>query len=70
MNLATILAALPVIGPLVNAAPEVKALVSEAIGALHPKDQASAKAALAALQQENDLGHARLQDKLNAASRS
>ena len=64
MNLSTILGALPVIGPVMAAAPAVKALVDAAIGALHPRDQPTAKAALAELMRDNDAGHARLQSKL------
>lgn len=67
MNLSTILAALPIVGPLMQAAPAVETLIHEAIGALHPKDQASAKAALATIQAENDAGHDRLQGKLKRA---
>lgn len=69
MNLATILSALPVVGPIARAVPAVRELINEAIGALHPADQATAKAELDRLIAENDAGHARLQDKLAAASK-
>lgn len=69
MDLLTILRALPVIGPVMAAAPEVKNLIDGAIGALHPTDQAHAKEALADLMADNDEGHARLQAKLAAAAK-
>ncbi len=63
-NLSSLLGALPIIGPLVKAAPEVKSLVEAAIGTLNPKDQATAKTALADLMAENKAGHEELQRKL------
>ena len=47
MKLFTILNALPVIGPVLSAAPAVKKLIDETIAALHPADQAAAKSASA-----------------------
>lgn len=68
MNLLTLLNVLPVVGPIVAKAPEFIALYHEAMAALHPKDQATAKEALADIQADNDEGHARLQAKLAAAA--
>jgi hypothetical protein len=68
-NLSTILGALPVVGPIIAAAPEFKKLFDEAVATLHPRDQETAKAALADLMADNDAGHARLQEKLAAAAR-
>lgn len=69
MDLLKILRALPVIGPVLVAVPEVKDLIDGAISMLHPADQTTAKAALADLMAENDEGHARLQEKLAAAAK-
>lgn len=68
-DLSTFLRALPVIGPVISAAPEVKALFDGVVTMLHPKDQATAKAALADIMADNDEGHARLQAKLAAAAK-
>lgn len=64
MDLATILSALPYVGPLLRASPAVASIVEHAIATLSDEDQATAKARLAELRAENDEGHARLQDKL------
>jgi len=68
MDLSTLLKVLPIIGPIVAKAPEFIALYNEAMAALHPADQATAKEALADIQADNDEGHARLQEKLAAAA--
>jgi hypothetical protein len=68
-NLSTILAALPVVGPIIAAAPEFKKLFDEAVATLHPRDQETAKAALADLMADNDAGHLRLQQKLADAAK-
>ena len=68
MNLTTLLSVLPVVGPVIAKAPEFVKLFHEAMGALHPHDQDTAKAALADIQADNDEGHARLQAKLAAAA--
>lgn len=68
-DLNTILRALPVVGPLVAAAPEFKNLFDMAVTVLHPQDQEHAKAAYAAAIADNDEGHARLQGKLAAAAK-
>jgi len=69
MNLTKLLAVLPVIGPIASRAPEFVALFSAVVEMLNPDDQATAKAALADAQADNDEGHARLQEKLAAAAR-
>ena len=68
MNIATALNLLPIVGPIVARAPEFIALYEAAIAALNADDQAVAKEALAAIQADNDEGHARLQAKLAAAA--
>lgn len=68
MNLTTLLGVLPVVGPVIAKAPEFIALYHEAMAALHPADQQTAKDALADIQADNDAGHARLQEKLAAAA--
>ena len=67
-DLRTLLGALPVIGPVVAAAPEFVKLFDQIVDTLNPDDQATAKEALADLMAENDEGHARLQAKLKAAA--
>lgn len=67
--LETILRSLPVVGPIVAAAPEFKALFDAAVAALAPSDQATAKEAYADLIADNDEGHARLQAKLAEAAK-
>lgn len=69
MNLGTILRVLPVVGPVIARAGEFMALFDAAVDTLNPADQATAKAALADLQADNDEGHARLQAKLAAAAK-
>lgn len=64
MNLATLLGALPGIGSIVSAVPAVKKFVDEAITALHPHDQATAKSALADIMAQNDAAHAARQKTL------
>lgn len=67
MDLSTILKVLQLVGPAIAQAPEFIALYNEAMAALKPGDQETAKAALADIQADNDEGHARLQAKLAAA---
>ncbi|MFX8891538.1 hypothetical protein ABTN09_21280 [Acinetobacter baumannii] len=64
MNLTTALNALHLVGAAAARAPEFVALFNQAITALHPTDQATAKAALHDLQTGNDAGHQALQAKL------
>lgn len=67
--LETILRSLPVVGPVLAAAPEFKALYDAAVAALNPTDQDTAKEAYADLIADNDAGHARLQAKLAEAAK-
>lgn len=69
MDLQTILNAARMVGPVLGALPEIRALIDHAVSALNEGDQATAKANLAALRQGNDDLHDRLQEKLAAASR-
>lgn len=69
MQLSTLLNVLSVVGPAIARADEFVALYHEAVAALHPQDQATAKAALSDIQADNDEGHARLQEKLAAAAK-
>lgn len=68
MDLFKLLAVLPVIGPIAARTPEFIALFQAVVTVLDPKDQETAKAALADIQADNDEGHARLQEKLFAAA--
>lgn len=70
MNITTALNLLQIVGPIVARAPEFVALYEAAIAILNADDQVVAKEALADIQADNDEGHARLQAKLAAASRS
>jgi len=67
-DLSKLLNLLPVVGPVIAAAPEFKEIWDQAVSTLHPKDQATAKEALADLIADNDAGHLRLQQKLAAAN--
>lgn len=69
MDLTKLLTLLPIVGPAVARAAEFGKWFSQASAALHPADQATAKAALADIQADNDEGHRRLQEKLQQASR-
>lgn len=69
MDLLNLLKLLPVVGPAVARGSEFIGWFHEVTDALHPTDQATAKAALADIQAENDEGHARLQAKLAAAAK-
>lgn len=69
LNLATLLRALPAIGPAAAALPEVAKVIRAAISTLNGEDQATAQAALADLAADNDEGFARLDAKLAAAER-
>lgn len=70
MNITTALNLLQIVGPIVARVPEFIALYEAAIATLNADDQVVAKEALADIQVDNDEGHARLQAKLVAASRS
>ena len=69
MDLTKLLSLLPIVGPAVARAAEFGGWFHQAAAALHPADQATAKAALADIQADNDEGHRRLQEKLLQASR-
>lgn len=69
MDLTKLLSVLPVVGPVIAAAPEFIALFNTAKDMLDPADQETAKQALADIQADNDAGHARLQAKLAAAAK-
>jgi len=67
-GLTPMLKLLPVVGPVVAATESFKGWYDEAVGLLHPTDQATARAAYEDLIADNDEGHARLQLKLQAAA--
>ena len=68
MDLASFLKAAAKIGAAgLQHSPEIISLVESGIAALQPHDQATAKAALADIQADNDAGYARLDAKLAAA---
>jgi hypothetical protein len=69
MDLTKLLSVLPVVGPVIAAAPEFIALFNAAKDMLDPEDQETAQQALADIQADNDTGHARLQAKLAAAAK-
>ncbi len=68
-DLSKLLSLLPVVGPVIAAAPEFKSIWDTAVSMLHPADQATAKAAYHDLMADNDEGHARLQAKLAEAAK-
>lgn len=68
LNLLSLLELLPQVGPVVAKLPVFVELFEQGVAALHPKDQATAKAALKDIQADNDEGHVRLQSKLAEAS--
>ena len=69
MDLTKLLSLLPIVGPVLARTTDFVGWFDQARNALHPADQATAKAALADIQQDNDEGHRRLQEKLQQASR-
>lgn len=70
MNLTNLLKLLPIVGPAVAQAEGFVEWWNQVSAMLNPVDQATAKAALADLQADNDEGHARLQAKLTAAAKT
>jgi hypothetical protein len=68
MTLELLLRLLGFIRPAIAATPAFIELYQQIAAALDPADQATAKAALADVQADNDEGHARLQSKLAAAA--
>lgn len=69
LDLRKLLLLLPVVGPVLARSPDFVAWWVNVSTALNPADQATAKAALADVQADNDAGHARLQAKLATAAR-
>ncbi len=69
MNLQSILALLPAVGPVVAALPEFKKVYDQIVATMHEKDQDVLRNAYAELMAENDAGHARLQGKLADAAK-
>lgn len=69
MKLTDLLNLLPAVGPVVAKLPAFIELFHQGVATLHPADQATAKAALADIQADNDEGHARLQAKLADAAK-
>mgnify|MGYP003443231010 CR=1 FL=1 len=67
-KLTDILGMLPVIGPAVAKLPEFKAVFDQIVDTFGEQDQDVLKGAYADLIDENDAGHARLQEKLAAAA--
>lgn len=68
-DLPTVLNLLAKVPAVIAKAPEFVATFNQAISALHPTDQATAKEAMAEMQSENDDRHERLQAKLDAAAK-
>lgn len=66
--LRTLLRSLPVVGPVIAATQEFKALYDAAAALLSEDDQQAAKESYADLIANNDEGHRRLQQKLQAAA--
>jgi len=67
-DLSSILRLLPVVGPVIAAAPEFKAIYDQITDTFDETDQGTLKEAYADLIADNDEGHARLQAKLAAAA--
>lgn len=68
-DLTSILKLLPVVGPVAAALPEFKAVYDQIVSTFHEHDQGVLREAYADLIADNDVGHARLQDKLAAAAK-
>jgi hypothetical protein len=69
VNLESILKAMQAIGPATAAIGAVKDLIETGISLLRSGDQETAKEALADLIADNDVGHRRLQEKLQEAAK-
>lgn len=67
LDLANLLGLLPIVGPVIAATREFKALYDVGVAALHPTDQAHAKDGYAALMARNDATFDRLDKKLGDA---
>lgn len=70
LDLSTFLRAAQSLGPALSVLPAVRQVLDVAVATLGATDQAVAKEALADLIADNDDGHARLQAKLEAASKA
>jgi hypothetical protein len=68
-TLASILALLPKVGPVVASLPEFKKVYDQIIATFGEHDQETLKEAYLDVIADNDAGHARLQDKLADAAR-
>jgi hypothetical protein len=62
MNIATVLALLNGVGPIISAAPQFKALFDEILGTFHQKDQEVLKAAYERAVSLADQAHSDLQN--------
>lgn len=69
-DLTSVLKLLPAVGPVVAALPEFKRIYEQIVATFGERDQATLKDAYFDLMAENDEGHRRLQEKLEAAARS
>lgn len=69
MNITSILALLPAVGPVVAALPQFKKVFDEIVDTFKEDDQATLKEAYEDVMADNDEGHARLKAKLQAASK-
>ena len=61
--------ALPYLGPIMQAVPEVEALVHGVIAGFETSDQETLKAMLVKIAAENDKDHVRLQQELTEAEK-
>lgn len=68
-NLASVLKLLEAVGPVIAAAPAFKEIFEDILVTFREGDEAVLREAYADLIADNDEGHARLQEKLAAASR-
>lgn len=68
LNLQSLLGLLPMVGPVIAATTEFKALFDAGVSLLHPSQQDTAKEAYQDLIANNAEGHARLQEKLAKAA--
>lgn len=68
-DITSLLKLLPVVGPVVAAAPEFKAIYDQMVGTFNQRDQQVLREAYDDLVADNDEGHRRLQQKLAEAAR-
>lgn len=69
IDLSSLLKLLPVVGPVVAAAPEFKKIYDQMVGTFNQRDQQVLRDAYDDLVADNDEGHRRLQQKLSEAAR-